>query len=141
MALACLLANCQETKYFGETFDTSDPVTVEQLLSRLDETDKVENIVVSGAVDEVCQVKGCWMTMSTENGSSMRVTFKDYGFFVPKDIHGRTVVIRGYGEIVVTSVDDLRHYAEDEGRSEEEIAAITEPEEEYTFVADGVYLE
>ena len=41
----------------------------------------------------------------------------------------------------VTTVEELRHYAEDEGKSEEEIAAITEPVEEYKFVADGVIME
>jgi hypothetical protein len=37
-----------------------------------------------------------------------------------------------------TSVAELQHYAEDAGKSKEEIAKITEPKLELTFVADGV---
>jgi hypothetical protein len=39
-----------------------------------------------------------------------------------------------------TSVEELRHYAEDAGKSQEEIEAITEPKKTYSFVADGVLL-
>jgi hypothetical protein len=106
----------------------------------LDAGENTDDVVVTGTVEEVCQVKGCWMTLAADDDVSMRVSFKDYDFFVPKDIHGRTVVIKGKGEISITSVADLQHYAEDEGLSEEEIAAITEPKSEYTFVADGVKL-
>ena len=66
------------------------------------------------------------------------VRFKDYGFFVPKDIAGMEVIIEGRAFIEETSVDELKHYAEDEGKSAEEIAAITEPVEEMKFMATGV---
>ncbi|MEN0048567.1 MAG: DUF4920 domain-containing protein, partial [Bacteroidota bacterium] len=66
--------------------------------------------------------------------------FKDYGFFVPKDISGRQVIMEGYAYREVTPVEELRHYAKDDGMSEEEIAAITEPEEEFKFMASGVIL-
>ena len=68
----------------------------------------------------------------------MRVSFKDYGFFVPKDITGKTVVIEGTAKQSVTPVAELRHYAEDAGKSKDDIAKITEPEKALTFVADGV---
>jgi hypothetical protein len=35
-------------------------------------------------------------------------------------------------------VDDLKHFAEDEGKTPEEIAKITEPKEELKFLASGV---
>ena len=135
-----LMTSCQETKVFGETFDSSSPIEVEQLLVKLDESGSVDGVVVKGMVEDVCQVKGCWMTLITDDGNSMRVTFKDYGFFVPKDLNGKVVVIKGMGEITTTSVADLQHYAGDNGQSEEEINAITEPLDEYVFVADGVVL-
>ena len=40
----------------------------------------------------------------------------------------------------ITSLDELRHYAEDAGKSAEEIAAITEPKKELRFLASGVLL-
>jgi hypothetical protein len=70
----------------------------------------------------------------------MRVTFKDYGFFMPKDISGKSVVIDGYAYIETTSVDILRHYAEDAGKSKAEIEAIKEPLRELSYEAAGVLL-
>ena len=70
----------------------------------------------------------------------MMVRFKDYGFFVPKDIAGRKVIITGKAYREVTPIEELRHYAEDAGKSKEEIAAITESKEELKFLATGVVL-
>jgi len=88
------------------------------------------------------QAKGCWINIVSEDAAkpSMFVKFKDYGFFMPKDIAGKEVIMEGYAFKEVTSVDELRHYAEDEGKSKEEIAAITEPVEELKFMASGVLL-
>ncbi|GGD56653.1 hypothetical protein GCM10011361_24000 [Muriicola marianensis] len=94
----------------------------------------------TGKVTDVCQMKGCWIKVSLDGKEEMRVTFKDYGFFVPKDITGREVVLQGTGFIEEISVEDQRHYAEDGGASEEEIAKITTPKVTYSFVADGVLL-
>jgi hypothetical protein len=95
---------------------------------------------VTGTVTSVCQAKGCWMTLDAGNGETMMVTFKDYGFFVPKDISGKTVVIEGKAEIRTVSVDEQRHLAADAGKSQKEIEAITEPKDELRFVADGVLI-
>ena len=98
-------------------------------------------VKVRGTVQEVCQAKGCWMNIANdETGESMMVRFKDYGFFMPKDIAGREVIIEGQASFQETSVEELRHYAEDAGKSAEEIAAITEPKRELSFLASGVIL-
>ena len=68
----------------------------------------------------------------------MRVRFKEYAFFVPKDIVGKTVVINGWAHRETVPVSDLQHYAQDAGKSAQEVAAITKPEQQYTFEADGV---
>ena len=80
------------------------------------------------------------MTLDAGNGETMMVTFKDYGFFVPKDITGATVVIDGKAEIREVSVDEQRHMAADAGKSQKEIDAITTPKQELRFVADGVLI-
>lgn len=95
---------------------------------------------VSGTVTGVCQAKGCWMTLDTGNGTTMMVTFTDYGFFVPKDITGKTAVIEGKAEIRTVSVDEQRHLAADAGKPQSEIDKITQPKEELRFVADGVLI-
>lgn len=91
-----------------------------------------------GKADAVCQAKGCWLTMKTPEGQQMRVRFKDYAFFVPKDIAGKQVVINGWAHRETIPVEDLQHYAHDAGKSEQEVAAITQPEQQLTFEADGV---
>lgn len=145
---ACTGQGAQESaassdgKHFGKTIDAANATPLADMLAQMEQGKKVEmNAKVTGKVLEVCQKKGCWMTLDRGDGTDMRVTFKDYGFFMPKDISGRTVVIEGLAQVDTTSVDDLRHYAEDEGKSAEEIAKITEPETEISFVADGVILE
>jgi uncharacterized protein (UPF0335 family) len=57
---------------------------------------------------------------------------------MPKDIVGKTVVLEGISKKEVTSVDELKHYAEDAKKSKEEIAKITEPKKEIKFEAKGV---
>jgi hypothetical protein len=70
----------------------------------------------------------------------MMVRFKDYGFFVPKDCNGKTAIMNGVAYKEVVSVDMLRHYAEDAGKSKEEIMKITTPETRLSFEADGVMI-
>ena len=127
--------------HFGETIDEDGAISYQDLLTKMTENDSMPAKVV-GTVSAVCQAKGCWMDIAeaSENGASMKVQFKDYGFFVPKDISGRQVVMDGYAYREVTSVEELRHYAEDEGLPKEEIEKITEPVEELKFLASGVML-
>jgi len=97
-----------------------------------------QDMKIRGKVLEVCQKKGCWMTMKMSNGEDMRITFKDYKFFVPKDLSGKDVIIDGYAYIDTTSVEQLQHYAKDGGKSDAEIAAIVSPKTAISFEAKGV---
>ena len=128
-------------KHFGATVTEEGAISFEDLLAKMSETDSIPAKVIV-TVGTVCQTKGCWMDMvsNSEDNEPMKITFLDYGFFVPKDIDGRTVVIDGYAYRTVTSVEELRHYAEDEGLAKEEIEKITEPQQEIRFLASGVLL-
>lgn len=95
---------------------------------------------IAGQIKEVCASKGCWLTMELPSGQSMRVTFKDYGFFVPTNSAGFPVILEGVATLTETDVATLRHYAEDAGKSKEEVEAITEPKKEITFEAVGVVI-
>lgn len=103
--------------------------------------DKTEmNLKLEGTVDAVCQKKGCWMDLKTAEGEPLRVTFKDYAFFMPKDAAGKQAVVEGVAKVEETSVADLKEYAKDAGKSKEEIEAIKEPKKELVFEASGVIL-
>ena len=128
--------------YFGEKISDEGAISYSELVSKMEQAEEVEAVVV-GKVESVCQAKGCWMNIvDSEGGTSeeMFVKFKDYGFFMPLDIAGKEVIMRGKAYKEETSVDELRHYAEDEGKSKEEIDAITESIVELKFMADGVIL-
>jgi len=91
-------------------------------------------------VTDVCKAKGCWMKVQLQDGQESMVRFKDYGFFMPKDITGKKVIVNGFAFVEAMSVEDQKHYAKDGGQSDAEIAAITEPKKTYGFEADGVLL-
>lgn len=125
---------------FGAGVKNEASMDIASLVNQLAEKDTIETTLLA-TVDEVCQKKGCWMTLHDQaGGEEMMVRFKDYGFFVPKDIGGRQVLVEGKAFLSMTSVEDLKHYAEDAGKSEEEINQITEPRKELSFEATGVKL-
>ena len=127
---------------FGADFTAERVIPAQQFSDVFSAEDISDTITTTllGTVNEVCQAKGCWMTIAAGDDREMMVKFKDYGFFVPKDISGREVIMNGMAYYQTTSVDELRHYAEDAGKSDAEIAQITEPKRELRFLADGVQL-
>lgn len=125
--------------FFGDTIKQDGAITADKLIEQLKGKDSV-NIKITGTIEEVCQKKGCWMNMNIGNGQSMKVRFKDYAFFVPKDAAGKTVFIEGYAYNDTISVADQKHYAEDAGKTKEEISKITQPEISISFEANGVII-
>jgi hypothetical protein len=117
----------------------SKAITVDKLSKKLKKDNKkVENVAVKGKVTDVCEKKGCWLTIQTEDNSQFFVKMKDYAFFVPTALKGKNVVLEGTAERKVTSVDEQKHYAEDAKKPQAEIDAITTPKEEIRFVANGI---
>lgn len=127
-------------QYYGDTISPDGAIEASELYAMLEGKDSVM-VKVKGVVNQSCKVKGCWMKMDVGDGQEMRVSFKDYGFFVPTNLAGETATIEGIAKITTTSVEDLKHFAQDGGQSEEEIAAITEPEVSISYVATGVIIE
>jgi len=126
---------------FGKEINDKDALTAERILEQYKglKIGDTLNSKIKGKIIEVCSKKGCWMTLDIEGDNDVMVKFKDYGFFMPLNAEG-DVVINGKAFVSETSVDELRHYAEDAGKSKEEIAAITDPKFQYHFEADGVLL-
>ena len=96
------------------------------------------HVRVQGEVLTVCRVKGCWMELQAGE-ETVRVTFKDYAFFVPKDCDGSTARVDGVFRVREVPVDEARHYLEDAGKHDEAMK-ITEPVKTFEIVADGVAL-
>lgn len=99
------------------------------------------NLKFASSIEEVCSKKGCWMKLPAgETNETIMVRFKDYGFFMPLDSNGKEVIVEGKAFVKEVSVDELKHYAEDAGKSAEEIAKITSPKMELAFEANGVLM-
>ncbi|MEH0156830.1 DUF4920 domain-containing protein [Limibacter armeniacum] len=130
-----------DLKHYGEKITTLNSISGTALIRQLEQADSLAAVKVTGEVTSSCEVKGCWMKLKLDNSHEMMVKFKDYGFFVPKGLESGTATVEGVVKKEVVSVDVLRHYAEDAGKSEDEINAITEPQEKIVFVAKGVIIE
>jgi hypothetical protein len=128
---------------FGEKITTEKAISKDEMISKFKTLKSGDTIDVKFAskVNKVCKTKGCWMKVDLGNETETTVKFKDYGFFVPMNSEERKVVVSGKAYVTETPVSELQHLAKDAGKTDEEIAAITEPEFTYAFIADGVLME
>lgn len=120
-------------------------VSADDLAARADELDG-QDVAVEGTVREVCQQKGCWLTLDNAAGAPIRVDVPkdgdgEYLYTFPMDTAGRPARLAGTVTVEDTDVETLRHLAQDGGESEEAIAAITEPERTIVLVASGAAFE
>ena len=123
------------------TYGEFDAVTDLEKFSNVIDKFSLENIdnkKLSGEIINVCPKKGCWMNLKVDE-DTIFVKFKDYGFFVPKTgVESKLAFISGNIKKDTISVERLRHYAEDAGKSSDEIEKIVKPEFKLSFLADGV---
>lgn len=121
----------------GQALIGAPSVKLEKLLAEPRSYEE-KTIAVEGIVERACTNKGCWMEIAAQSGASgMRVTFKDYGFFVPLNSQGMTVKAEGQVSVKTLSRAQADHY-ESEGATLKRNADGTA--HEVTFVATGVEL-
>ena len=126
-----------------------EKISSENALSKAAMTAKFKTLKIGDTIDvkfgskvnEVCKTKGCWMKIDLGNEQETTVKFKDYGFFVPMNSDERKVIVNGKAYVTEVSIKELQHLAKDAGKTEDEIALITEPQFTYAFLADGVLME
>ena len=147
---ALLLTQCGDAEpvhaadaqtFYGEIIETSDAQNASDIREALAANGGRANVRLEGTVTATCAKKGCWMDVASGE-DTVFVRFLDYGFFVPTEgAEGKRTVLQGEAFYDTLSVEALRHYAEDAGKSPEEIAAITEEELRLAFTATGVMIE
>lgn len=120
---------------FGKATTAKDAISVDELQKKVGE--EAMDVKVKGKVVEVCSKEGCWIKMQTPDGS-MLVKMKDHAFLVPLALNGKDIVVSGSAKMKTTSVKELQHYAEDAGKTADEIAAIKEPKKEIVVNAKGI---
>jgi Domain of unknown function (DUF4920) len=90
-------------------------------------------VLVEGVIRRACEHKGCWMELApTGGGEGVRVTFKDYGFFVPTDSAGAVARVAGTIKVSTLTAEQAEHL-----RSE---GAQAKSGREVQLVASGVEL-
>ncbi|MUP44222.1 DUF4920 domain-containing protein [Gramella sp. BOM4] len=141
--IAQLELSQEEFSSFGDQISAEGALTASEMSEKFQGLQAGDTIAVKfrTKVNSVCKMKGCWMSLDLPDlEEDPMVKFKDYGFFVPKDIEGKEVVVEGIAFIEETSVEDQKHFAEDAGKTKEEIAAISQPKRSPGFLAHGVLL-
>ena len=100
--------------WYGEKISATDFVPLQDVAAKLNAgSAEKADVKVKAKIIDVCPKKGCWLTLELPNGETAMVKMKDYGFFLPLAAKGKTVVIDGEVRLKTTSVDELKHYAED----------------------------
>lgn len=95
-------------------------------------------VLVEGVIVKSCTAKGCWMQLApTKDETGVRVTFKDYGFFIPLNAAGMKA--RAFGVVTTTkhSKGDADHLIAEGAKL---VRNADGTATEVAFVASGVEL-
>lgn len=112
--------------------EATEPVALAALVAQHEEyADK--SVVVVARVSQVCQKKGCFF-VAKDGATTVRVSFKDYSFFVPTDISGRDVTLVGKLKQVELTEEQAAHLEEDMGSADVAVA----PGPQFEIVASAV---
>lgn len=151
--LALFFASCASTDEMGGSgtgdlgksygpikVDPSKAISVESMLKNYEGKSGEMEVTFEGTLTEICAKAGCWVNVDRGNGETFMVRFKDH-FTIPPDTKASTeAYMHGVLFRDTVSVEMLRHFAEDAGKSPAEIEKITEPKYEMGFTADGITL-
>jgi hypothetical protein len=122
----------------GAPLSNATPTPLATVLASPDKYQK-DAVLVEGVIENVCEMKGCWMQIAPEAGKpGMRVTFKDYGFFVPTDSKGMKARAEGVVEVKTLTKAQADHLEHEDGAKLTRNADGTA--REVAFIASGVEL-
>jgi hypothetical protein len=125
---------------YGKVIDPNGAMNTTTFMRTMGKVDSAD-VKIEAEVLASCKKKGCWMDVKLADGSTMKVRFTDYAFFVPTDgLSGKTAILQGHATKEVITEAMRRHYAHDAGKSPEECEAIKGDKAELTFLADGVLI-
>lgn len=154
IAVVVLAASCGESKEMTGNTTTSDlgksygpvevspkeAVGVDKVVEVNEKMMEPTDFTFEGEIVEVCSKAGCWVNVDAGNGETFMVRFKDHFTIPPGTKPGTKAYFHGTAFNDTVSVEWLKHFAEDAGKTQEEIDKITEPKFELGFTADGIVL-
>lgn len=142
-AVFVFAVNADESFRADQSFGAEMPlggeaISLQKAIANIDAGKEDRMIKIQGKVTEVCQAKGCWMIL-VDGDSYARITFEDYGFFVPIETSMQRSVVYGVLSEHILSGEQAEHYAQDAGaKSTLELKGEVK---EYSLVARAVQLE
>ena len=128
--------------FFGDSISDEKALSNDEMMAQFDKLKAGDtlNVKFKSKIKNVCQKKGCWMTLELPSGKEAFVKFKDYAFFIPKNAQNEEVIVNGKAFVSIESVEELKHYAKDEVKSQAAIDSIVAPKTNYSFMANGVLI-
>lgn len=142
--LLCAVALCQPPEgdakpgdKYGEITSTDGAVDIAEIPAELEKKGTVTTKMRAKVLD-VCPNKGCWLSLAINDSTEAFVKMKDYAFFAPLAIKGKTIVLDAKASYKTISVEELKHYAEDAKKPQAEIDAIKKPKKEIRLLASGI---
>jgi hypothetical protein len=130
-------------QFFGNNeFELTEWSSVDEMYTTVMETGTFEGLV-KAEISEVCKKAGCWITVLKEDGSAVRVIFRDH-FGIPTDTPaGYEVIMNGVGQVDTTSIELQKHFLDDAKEAGEEVSqadydVITKDLIEVSFDCDGL---
>lgn len=125
-----------EVGRYGAAIADGESVSVSKVVAS-PEAFADRQIILTGDVRQSCTRRGCWMELADASSAGVRVTFKDYGFFVPTDARGSHARVQGVLAVRDIAPADVAHL-EGEGATFEKAPDGTA--REIRVVASGVEL-
>lgn len=135
----------EEVSYtvFGDSISAENVLSKEEMVAKYETLKPGDtlNLKFGSEINATCAKKGCWMTLDLGNEKDAFVKFRGYEFFVPKEgAEQHYAIVEGKAFVTEVSVDELKHYAKDKGKSQQAIDSIIEPKRTLSFMADGVLI-
>lgn len=134
LILGLVFASGALAKDYGGKIQLTNKQSLNEIIAQAKAGELKKPILVEATVEKVCEASGCWMTLKGAN-DSVRITFKDYGFFVPVELVGKKVLVEGEAKVHKMSLKETKHYVKDAGGDPSQ---VTEPKTEVRIVASAV---
>lgn len=121
----------------GAPVSAGPAIAVAQLVASA-RTYTARPVIVEGVITRECTEKGCWMQVApSADASGMRVTFKDYAFFIPQSMVGRRARMEGMTKVTTHSKAAADHLIGEGAQLQRNTDGTAT---EVQFVANGVEL-
>ncbi|MBV8707644.1 MAG: DUF4920 domain-containing protein [Acidobacteriaceae bacterium] len=115
LATSVLAAN----QKLGKPLSAQEPLPLASVIAQSDRL-VGKTVQVKGKVTEVCQMAGCWMNLTDEQGDLLRIKVEDGDIVFPKDSVGKMAIAEGKLEKHQMTREQLiaeaKHEAAESGR-------------------------